>query len=166
MEQRLATLYPEGSDAEIARLLLQRDIERDMAGSTNRLIGNSMTAERGLADEAFAQGGGLGDAALEIGANVALGQVPIGTAIRGGLSQGVRDQFRLGIGRRGRELAEEVVPLSLETTDQAIARILSMQQRSQAHDQVIDALMASRGVTGGHIGAGTGSAGAGALMRN
>jgi hypothetical protein len=166
MEQRLGTLYGNDGDANIARLLLQRDTERELAASTNRLIGNSMTAERNVADDAFGAGGELGDAALEIGANIALGQVPIGTAIRGLLSNGLRDQLKLGVGRRGRDLADEIAPLALDTDTQgAVARLLSMQQRSQARDAILDSLMQTAALRGGHIGAGTGSAVAAALMR-
>jgi len=166
MEQRLTTLYGNDGDANIARLLLQRDTERDIAASSNRLIGNSMTAERNVADDAFGNGGGLGDAAIEVGANLALGQVPIGTAVRGLLSNGLRDQLKLGVGRRGRDLADEIAPLALDTDTQgAVARLLSMQQRSQARDAILDSLMQTTALRGGHIGAGTGSAVAAALMR-
>jgi hypothetical protein len=166
MEQRLTTLYGNDDDANIARLLLHRDTERDIAASSNRLIGNSMTAERNVADDAFGNGGGLGDAAIEVGANLALGQVPIGTAVRGLLSNGLRDQLKLGVGRRGRDLADEIAPLALDTDTQgAVARLLSMQQRSQARDAILDSLMQTAALRGGHIGAGTGSAVAAALMR-
>ena len=166
MEQRLTTLYGNDGDANIARLLLQRDTERDIAASSNRLIGNSMTAERNVADDAFGNGGGLGDAAIEVGANLALGQVPIGTAVRGLLSNGLRDQLKLGVGRRGRDLADEIAPLALDTDTQgAVARLLSMQQRSQARDAILESQMQTAALRGGHIGAGTGSAVAAALMR-
>lgn len=167
MERRLTTLYPEGSGSDVPRLLLQRNLERDVAASGNRLVGNSMTAERQIADDAFGNGGGLGDAALEIGANVALGQVPIGTAIRGGLSRGLRDQFKLGVGRRGRSLADEIAPIALDPdTQQAIDRLAAMQQQNAARDAIVRSLMQTAGLRAARVGAGTSSAVAASLMRH
>jgi hypothetical protein len=166
MEQRLAIMHGQATDNTIARLLLQRDLEREAAGSGNRLIGNSMTAERNIADEAFADGGGMGEA-LEIGANLALGQVPIGTAIRGLVGTGIRDRMKLGVGRRGRELAEEIAPLALDTnTENAIARLLMLQQQNSGYEALAGQASAQGARRGGVGGVGVSAAIASALMRD
>lgn len=132
MEQRLGTLYPEGGD-NVARLLSQSEMERQMAASSNRLIGNSMTAERQTADQAFQGGDWLGPAA-EVGANVLLGQVPIGTAIRAGASQRARDAITLGLGSRATAKAEQIAPIALTPEPAAtIAQLLSLDQRRLAN---------------------------------
>lgn len=165
MEKRLATMYGDDSDANIVRLLMQRDIERDLAGSTNRLIGNSMTAERKVADDAFAPNP-IVEGALHAGAAVATHGASIpGTAARMAAT-GLSDRLALGFGRRAAAMADEIAPLALDTdTEQAIARLLLMKGRSAAHDNVTQALIASSATRGGHIGAGTGSSVAAALMR-
>jgi hypothetical protein len=165
MEQRLARMYGDEGDANIARLLLHRDTERDIAASSNRLIGNSMTAERKVADEAFAPNP-LVEGALHAGAAVATHGASIpGTAARM-VATGLSDRLTLGLGRRAADLADEIAPLALDTDTQgAIAKLLLMKEGSAARDRVAQALIASSATRGGHIGAGTGSSLAAALMR-
>ncbi|WP_132740592.1 hypothetical protein [Sphingomonas sp. PP-F2F-A104-K0414] len=111
-----------------------------MAASSNRLIGNSMTAERQTADQAFQGGDWLGPAA-EVGANVLLGQVPIGTAIRAGASQRARDAITLGLGARATAKAEQIAPVALNPDPAAtIAQLLSLDQRRLANREAARAL--------------------------
>src|SRR5690606_3951861 len=110
MEQRLAAMAYQ--DEDIARLLAQRDLEGQLAGSTNRLIGNSMTAERGIADEAFAAQSGVMDDAAPMLVETAISGAPWATGLRSVASrlggQGLRDWRTLGMGRRATELADEI----------------------------------------------------------
>jgi hypothetical protein len=159
MEQRLGTLYPNGRD-NIARLLAQSEIERQMAASSNRLIGNSLTAERQAADQAFQGADWLGPAA-EVGANVLLGQVPIGTAIRGGVSQRARDAITLGLGNRATAKAEQIGPIALSPDPSStIAQILALDQQRLANR----AIAAAAGERGQLYGRNAGSSVAAALI--
>lgn len=108
MEQRLTALY--GDDPVVAALMRTRDLERDVATSTNRLVGNSATAERLAADRAF-EGSGASQFAIDVASNIALGQVPVG-AIRHGATGAMRDAWTLGLGNRAVRRAEEIVPLT------------------------------------------------------
>lgn len=151
MTQRLYALYPDVGD-RIARLLAHSEMERQMAASSNRLIGNSMTAERQAADQAFQGSDWLGPAA-EVGANVLLGQVPIGTAIRGGLSQRARDAVTLGLGHRAATKAEQIAPLALTPhPTHTIAELLALDQRRLADEAIIASTRAQAERYGRNVG--------------
>lgn len=156
MEQRLNSLYPDGGD-NIARLLAQRDMERDVAGFTNRLIGNSMTAERQVADQAFSQGNMIGDLASGTVETLLTG-APVVTAARSGVGRSLGNAFRdfrtLGVGNKATALADEIVPIALDTNpDAAIERLLSMALTDEGYRDVVDALLAQSRTRGGHAGA-------------
>lgn len=158
MEQRLTTMF--GENPSVAQLLLQRDLEGQLASSNNRLVGNSMTAERQVADQGFAGSDILGPA-LEIGANVALGQIPIGTAIRGGLAQRAKDAIRLGVGKTAERKAEQIAPLALNPSPRdTIAQILALAQQASEYQAAKQAL----GVTGRRPGQIGGTSVAAALL--
>lgn len=108
MEKRLEILYPDSS----ANFLRHRDIERDMARTTNDILGNSKTAERALADQAF-EGGALPSAALDVATNVAFGGVPASASILRAAGNYVRDAGRLGMFGNARRKAEEIAPILL-----------------------------------------------------
>lgn len=161
MERRLGAMYPD-SETEIARLLAQRDMERQLAASSNRLVGNSMTAERGVADQAFGQqslGGDIIQGALE----TAVTGAPVATVMRSAASRGlgtaIRDYRTLGFGKGAREMAEEIAPVSLDMDPTvALARVFDLGGRNSEYQEVLDALLASAQVRGGHVGAGIGGA--------
>jgi hypothetical protein len=167
MEQRLSTMY-DGGD-KIARLLAQRDLEGQLAGSTNRLIGNSMTAERQLADEAFGQQGLMGDV-VQGAMETAVTGAPVVTALRSGAGRGLggalRDYRTLGFGRRATDLADEIAPIALNTDPAAAkANLIDIQERAGAYQAIMDELLKNAGALGGHVGAGAGSSVAAALAR-
>lgn len=165
MEKRLAALYPENGP-DVARLLMQRDLEGKMAATSNSLVGNSATAERQLADQAFADEGLLRPI-IEGAAETAITGAPVMTLLRSGVGNRVADTLKLGAGRRAVQKAEEIAPLALDTNTQAaISRLLSLQAQRQEHDAVLEALMKTAGTRGGHVGAGTGSTVAAELMRD
>ncbi|MXO75343.1 hypothetical protein GRI40_08970 [Altererythrobacter aerius] len=159
MEQRLATMYADSPDADIARLLLQRDLEGQLAGSTNRLVGNSLTAERQVADEAFGQQS-LGGTMLQGALETAVTGAPVATALRAGAGRGltgaIRDYRALGLGRRATELADQIVPLTLnDAPATAAAGLRDIKDRADAYDIILEELMKSASERAGHIGAGT-----------
>lgn len=167
MEQRLSTLYD--SDANIARLLLQRDLEREVAASTNRLVGNSMTAERQIADQAFDQSSLAGDIATGT-VEMALTGAPVVTAARSGIGRGlgnaVRDWRALGLGRAATQTADEIAPIALNTNPTAAAaQLRSMAERDAAYQAIVQNLLETAATRGGHAGAGVSSTIAAELMR-
>jgi hypothetical protein len=152
-EARLGTLYGEGDP--VARLLAQRDLELQLAGNANRLIGNSATAERAVADEFFKQQPSLmGD----------VGQGVAETALLGGpwLTVGKKIGDRIFKERReaaameaNRALADEVAPLLLETSPRAaIEGLGDITERDAVYQALLaDALEQARR-RGQHVGAG------------
>lgn len=169
MEQRLAALYADDPDANIARLLLQRDLEGQLAGSTNRLVGNSLTAERQIADEAFG-GQSLAGDVLQGALETAVTGAPVATALRSGAGRGlsgaIRDYRSLGLGRRSTELADQIVPLALnDAPADAAAGLRDIAGRAEEYDLVLQELLKSASLRAGHIGAGASAAIAAELAR-
>lgn len=125
-EQRLYTLYPGNPGVE--RLLRQRDLERNLAQTVNSILGNSKTAQRKIADEAF------GDDTLgqivDAGVNVAMGQIPTGFALKQLSGQWVKDAYKMGIGKKAVEKADELAPVLFNTdpvaAKEALQRMLSV----------------------------------------
>lgn len=136
MEQRISALYPNAGD-EVSRLLAQRDLELQMAGSTNRLIGNSMTAERGIADQAFLEGG-IVRPLIEGGIETAITGAPVATAMRSGLARTIADRAKMGVGKKAEEKADQIITATMQQTpDDAIAAILAMTDRNSAYQAAL-----------------------------
>jgi hypothetical protein len=155
MEQRLAAMGY-GQD-EVARLLAQRDLERQVAGSTNRLIGNSASAERILADEAFgAESSVLGTVGQGVAETLITG-APVATALRTGAGRGMRQRLgdwrTLGIGEKARTAADQIIPLALEMDPAAAEAALSeLATRDDSYQVIVQELMDQarrRGAIGG-----------------
>lgn len=160
MEQRLGIMY--GQNGDVARLLTQRNLERDLASSANRLVGNSMTAERQVADQALNQTSLAGDVVSGLLETAATG-APVATAVRSaagrGLGGAIRDWRTLGAGRRAAEMSDQIADVSLDMNPQAaIGRLTDMGTRDAAYQVILQELLQSAGVRGGRIGAATGSA--------
>jgi hypothetical protein len=169
MEQRLGTLYPSGI-GDVARLLTQRDLERDVASSTNRLIGNSMTAERAVADDAFNGQGSVAGTLAQGALETALTGAPVVTAARSGIGRGVgravRDWRELGLGQRAVQLADEIAPLALNMNpEESAAALAEWGSKDAAHQAILQELLKTAASRGGHVGAGTSSGVAASLMR-
>ncbi|WP_031293290.1 hypothetical protein [Sphingobium sp. HDIP04] len=138
MEQRLNILYPDAGD-DVARLLLQRDLENRMAGTSNFLIGNSSTAERGLADQAFGDEGLLRPV-IEGGLETAISGAPVMTIGRRLGGQWLKDRSALGVGRRAAERAEQIAPIALNPDPaDTVAQILEMQARQADYQAAVEA---------------------------
>lgn len=151
MEQRLNILYPDAGD-DVARLLLQRDLENKMAGTSNFLAGNSATAERAIADQAFADEGLLRPI-LEGGVETAITGAPVATMLRGGFGQRAADMFRLGSGKRAMERAEQIAPIALNPDPaDTVAQILEMQARQAEYRAAVQAAKEAASRRGGHLG--------------
>jgi hypothetical protein len=128
-EDRLKALY--GNTPSVANLLAQRDLEGQLAGSSNRLIGNSMTAERGVADAEFAPNP-IAEAALHAGTALAThgASLPVTAARFGGPL--LKDRIALGLGQRAIDKADQIAPIALNTDPQeTIANLLALGQKQQ-----------------------------------
>lgn len=95
-QQRVATLFPEGS----TNFNRQAALEAELARTNNFILGNSMTAERQLADDAFGS---------NIAGDMAIDAVTTGTPIKTSLSLLARmkgDELgRIGATRKANEIA-------------------------------------------------------------
>jgi len=154
MEQRLGTVFndPEG----IARLLAQRDLEGQLAASSNRLIGNSMTAERVAGDAAFTDEGAIRPM-IEAGLETAISGAPIMTVGRRLANSGLGQRLTAGSRARAAQKAEQIAPLALNTSpEETIAQILALAEKEAAY-KAAKAAMAQRGARPGAL-VGTGAA--------
>lgn len=93
-QQKISTLFPGGAD----NLIRQSELEKMLAKSNNQILGNSMTAERKVADDAF----NISPAtalAIDGATAVTTGAGGMATAGRllGGLS---KDSLMMGIGKK------------------------------------------------------------------
>lgn len=151
MEQRLNILYPDAGD-DVARLLLQRDLENKMAGTSNFLAGNSATAERAIADQAFADEGLLRPV-IEGGLETAISGAPVMTIGRRLGGQWLKDRSALGVGRRAMERAEQIAPIALNPDPaDTVAYILEMQARQAEYQAAVQAAKEAASRRGGHLG--------------
>ena len=86
-------------------------ISRELARNTNDILGNSKTAQRGIADQQFA-GEDWPQLALDAGINLATGQVPTSLLIKKGSGQALKDALKMGIGKNAVARADEIaVPM-------------------------------------------------------
>ena len=148
-EQRLSAVY--GDDPGVSRFLRQRDVERRLAGTTNEILGNSKTAKRQIADEAFI-GGIPFEAMAGAAADIATG-APVNTALRTISLRSLADRARMGSLRGAKDRADQMAPVlfdtdaatTLDTLDDLLART-SLFRNQQRFLQPI------AGSTGGVIG--------------
>lgn len=165
MERRLSALYP-GREDDVARLLTQRDLENRMASTANSLVGNSATAERQLADQAFADESLLRPV-LEGGVETLVTGAPVTTVLRSGVGNRIADALRLGAGRRAVEKAEQIAPLALNPDPAAtIAELLALQQRSETYQALVEQARNRVGRRGDATGSGSSAVITAALLRD
>lgn len=149
-EQRLSAVYGD-SNPGVARLLQQRDLERDLAGSSNSILGNSKTAQRIAADENFMSSipGGI----MDVGADLAVGNIPLGSALRSIGARALRDRARLGTLRNASQQAEQMAPTLFNTdTPAAIDALDELLARTSAYRGRQRLAQPIAGTVGGVIG--------------
>lgn len=147
---RVDALYP--GNAGTANLFAQRDLERALARSQNSILGNSMTAQRQLADQAFATSPAL-ESALHAGAAVATHGASIpGTAARF-LGGNIKDITTLGLGKRAVARADDLAPTLFNTDPaQASQTLMDLIAQRNAYRRYINDAAPTR--IGGILGAG------------
>ncbi len=159
MEGRMGALY--GEDADIARLLTQRDLELQLAGSANRLIGNSATAEREIADEFFKKRNGMGgDVAMGIVETGALGGpwLTVGKSIA---DRVFKDKREAAAAAANRSLADDLGPLLLDQNPQgAVDSLSSMMAQDAEYRAIVEALTNQGDKWGRRVGTGLSTAAA------
>lgn len=152
MEGKLGAMYPDGPG--VPNLLRTRDMENGLARTTNDILGNSKTAQRGIADDAFSTDGML-QTGLDLGINAATGQVPIGTMIKGAGKLGLRDMAKFGLGKRAVAKADALAPMLFDTNPaQSAADLLALSNSSQLYRSFVEAQRRQIGRPLGMFGAG------------
>lgn len=154
-EGRLGVLYEGAEDADIARLLGQRDLELQLAGSANRLTGNSATAGREVADQYFRQGPGMaGDVGMAMIETGALG-APFMTVGKGIADRMFRQRREQVAEAANRELADEIGPLLLTGTPTAQAdNLTDIMQQDAAYQAILDEILRGSTLAGQRLGTG------------
>ncbi|GHH16104.1 hypothetical protein GCM10008023_19730 [Sphingomonas glacialis] len=150
-EQRLAALHPDMPS--IADLLRQRDLEGQLARAHNKILGNSDTAARTIADQEFANP--VAEGALHAGAAVMTHGASIpGTAARiAGV--GLRDRIAMGVGEGATQKANRIAELLLNPDPAASAATLSdLANASQLYKDYIRANNTRLGASLGAVGGG------------
>ncbi|MBL4858971.1 MAG: hypothetical protein JKY36_07240 [Erythrobacter sp.] len=158
-EGRMQVLYGGAEDADIARLLDQRDLELQMAGSANSITGNSLTAEREISDAFFRQQPGMGaDASNMILESAVMG----GPFITVGKSLGdrfLRDRREAAAAKANRALADELGPLLFDGTPaDAAGRFSQILEEGGKYDEKIARLLARDQRIGSTLGSGISAA--------
>ena len=149
-EQRLSAVYGDNNPG-VTRLLQQRDLERDLAGSSNSILGNSKTAQRIAADENFMSSipGGI----MDVGADLAVGNIPLGSALRSIGARALRDRARLGTLRNASQQAEQMAPTLFNTdTPAAIDALDELLARTSVYRDRQRLAQPIAGTVGGVIG--------------
>lgn len=147
---RVDALYP--GNTGNADLFRARDLEGQMAGTSTRIIGNSKTAQRGIADQAF-EGSPIPAMAMDA-ALAAHGAVPVASIARK-LGQGkLSDMVTMGIGGRAVRKADELAPLLLNPDPAASSATIDDLVRQELERRAYVA--ASRPRRAGMFGAGIG----------
>lgn len=155
MESKLGSVF--GDQANVPRLLRQRDLERDMQMTSNDIIGNSKTAQRGIADENFT-GGMLPSLAID-GASMLAGGVPVATVGKLGLGRSMGRSFgdivKLGVGNAARKKADALAPILLDSDPASAAAALdAILMRTKGYKDSVKARRGMFGTAGGAVGSG------------
>jgi hypothetical protein len=132
-QKKISTLFPAGSD----RLFRQYDIERQVADTNTKILGNSDTAERVIADQAF--GMSPATAAALDGATAIAGGAGGGLTAARLLSGLSKDSIKMGFGKRKAneianvlfDQADPVQPLRDITLKQRQSSILGRKARKR-----------------------------------
>lgn len=150
-EAKLGTVFPDNPN--VNRLLRQRDLEAQMQATSNDIIGNSKTAQRGIADQEFMNKSNWAPTAIDAAISMKTGSLPIGPIAK--VVRAVSDARKIGLGK-GR--ADILAPTLLNPDPAASsAELTNILARSQGYR---DYLARRRGV----FGAPMGGVGAGGLV--
>ncbi len=149
---RLQTVFPNNPGVE--RMLRMLDIEKRLAQTTNAVLGNSRTAQRQIADDAFASASPLLEGALHAGAALTTGGASIpGTAARvaGG---GLKNWMARGQNRMSEARADALAPVLLNPDPSAaLTKVMEMLAQQRAFQDFVSRTTPKRlGMFGRAIG--------------
>ena len=154
--------YGDVADADVARLLEQRDLELRLAGNANRLIGSSETGRAAVADEYFKQAVAPAGEASNAIMETALMGGPWITAAKGFGDRFLKDRRERFAAEANRALADEIGPLLLRQGAEAGTDLQRMTQDDAAYQAIVEELLKSGEGYGRRIGTAAGVAGANA----
>jgi len=146
-QERLSILWPEGTPDFVK----QYGMERQLARTTNDILGNSKTAQRTIADQDFA-GSNLAPLAIDAGL-AAAGQIPLATVARNIGTRSLGDYVKFGVGKRAEEKAGLLTPILLNTNpSEALAKALDLIARQRAWDDLVTRTTPRLGMFGRSVG--------------
>lgn len=154
--------YGSADDADVARLLEQRDLELRLAGNSNRLTGGSQTQPRQVADAYFSSaadqaGLDVGQASLE---TLALG-APVATIGQKLSGRFFADRARDAAVRKNEALADEIGPLLFaENSPAQVDELLRLAQEDKAYQEIVDGILDTSVNVGRRLGTGASAAAA------
>lgn len=132
---RIDALYPDNPGT--ANLFRTRDLEQQLQRTSNDVLGNSRTAQRTIADDAFASSPWL-EGALHAGAAAATHGASIsGTAARIAGS-GLKDRIAMGFGKRAEARADAMAPVLFNADpSMSLDQIAQYQAQQQAYADLV-----------------------------
>lgn len=146
-QERMSVLFPQGAP----RFGRQYDLEGRMAQTQRDVLGNSMTAERGQADQAFGLSPGAA-LAIDAAAAATTGAPPMATGLRLGMQYG-KDAMKVGFGKKK---AEELGPMLFAPLDIAPGLLADLEAKRAAYEAARTASRRRGGLFGRGAGAQSG----------
>lgn len=146
-QERMGVLFPQGAQ----NFSRQYGLEGRMAQTQRDVLGNSMTAERGLADQAFGVSPGAA-LAIDAAAAATTGAPPIATGLRLGMQYG-KDALKVGFGKKK---AEELGPMLFAPLNVAPGLLADLEARRAAYEAARSASRRRGGLFGRSAGAQSG----------
>lgn len=153
---RIDTLYP-GNPGN-ANLFRTRDLEQGLARTTNDILGNSKTAQRGIADNAFTEG--AGSALATDMASMVAGGVPTASIARTLGASKLKNALTLGGEGRAVRKADELAPILFDTDPLRSAALMDdIIGRADAYQMFVNQSRPRKklGMFGNSLGIATGS---------
>lgn len=135
-EQRLGAVFPDNPGN--ANLLRQRDLEGQLARSSNDVLGNSKTAGRQVADQQFGESPGLG-LATDLTTSAITGS-PVPSLVRRGMAMAAKLPVANAIKNRKVAMADQMAPILFNTDPDAASSVLAdLVRRGGAYQDYVNA---------------------------
>lgn len=148
-EAKLSTVFPDNPN--ISRLLRQRDLERQMQATSNDILGNSKTAQRGIADQDFMNKANWAPTAIDAAISMKTGSLPIGPIAK--IARAAADARKMGLGKKR---ADILTPTLLNPDPAAASAELSdILARSEGYRNYLSRRRGVFGAPMGGVGAGS-----------
>jgi len=150
---RIDALYPDNSGNQ--QLYNGLDLERQMANTRNDVLGNSKTAQRAIADQAFADPGNLPGKAISYGLAAKTGG--LSALAHAAVPDALSTAWKLGLGKQAVQRADDLAPILFNPDPNASAQTVdSIMKRLTDYSDYVNATRPLRSL--GMFGAGIGNA--------